>query len=753
MLKTSLISLSTALLLSIAGCSGGGSSSSSNVTDTISEAYSGVAIDGLLIGSIVCIDANRNNVCDAGEPTAITGNQGQFTMEETTVTGPLLVIGGTDKSTGNNFTGLLKAPNGSSVISPLTSAIQSLVERGNTPKNAAANVKAAMNLPDVDLTTFNPLGEASVNARAILAKQTQLQVLVHSAAVTVAGTDAGTDVSDVMDNVFTAIVGNFNGATTVVVLDADRVTAATKTAADEVYADNPTARVATKVIAQTSAESSVLKANTAQETISSGTPEEAAGNLDSAITQVNTTSEAELQSAAEAAKIQADALNLVDANKIAEIEALQKAQQEAEALAIAAIAAQAKAEADLLAAKIAAEAEATDRAKYEAYLLAEAEAAKAAAEKAAADEVAALAEAAAAAEEKAIAAEAAQRESEAEAAAAQALAEKLAAEAEQAAAEEAARLAALADDLAAAIAAAAQAATEAAQGIAQAQVNANIQIANAYAIKAKADANATQILANLDSTGTLVNANATTAATAADAAVQAALDANITATAPDYNISVSTTAKNEAASQAALAAAALLDAQKIKGEQEIIAAQLLVIEAQRTRIGVIVTDINQTKTDFQILYDVNGSAIKSQIESDMSTIEFIGFHYQDALDEFNEANASSQLALQAYSDANTSLIVINGAYANVLQALSDVNEIAADVAKTLTDLEKSKLEAYFATATEEAAKIATLRVAVEAVKLEVDEITAGEAGVITLPTPPSVQTTSGLPTPPSLQTL
>ena len=729
-LKKALLSLSTALVLGLVGCSSGGGSSSSTSDDgtvgggtdsgggdsSVSTSYSGIGIDGILVGSTVCIDVNQNNACETDEPSAITDAEGKFNIAETTLSGPLLLLGGIDNSTGAAFTGSLKAPAGSSVVTPLTSAVQSLVESGKSAQEAEANVKAAMGLTDVDLTTFDPYAEISgvnaAKAQEVLAKQTQLQVLVHAATVTVAGADAGTDVNSTMSSVFDAIVENFSGATSEVVLDATVVSAATKKAADTVYADKPVARVAAKVVAQTSAENSVRDADNAEQTITDGTPSEAVDSLDAAIAKANTTAEAEARLAAENAKAAADALT---AEKIAEIEALQRLQQEKEAEIAAARAAQAAAQAELAAAKAAAEADAANREKYEAFLVAQAEAETAAKEKAQADLAAAQAQAAAAEQEALIAAEAAQRQAQAQAAAAQAQAEADAALLREAAAQQAAADAQAAVDLAAAQQAAADAQAAAAIQIAQAEVNANVQIANFFATQASQDATATRALADLAITGNLADDNATAAETARDAALQAALDADIQLPA-DNNISASITAKLEAETHAALAATALANAQQIKSDAELAAAVLIAQEAKRARIIIIrdsvVTLFNDANASFS---DFNTSAITDNVDfvEDVANAYPNNTELQEAWDNMQVADTAGG---DAYQEAGVLLSDIDLQIALIGAAIVDLNELAAADAKDAALVAKGSLETLLSLVTTHVDEIASIRVRVEEIR-------------------------------------
>ena len=712
-LKEVLLSLSTALVLGLVGCSSGGSSDSGGGDGSLSASYSGIGIDGILVGSTVCIDVNQNNACDTGEPSAITDAEGKFNISSTTLTGPLLLLGGVDNSTGAAFTGSLKAPAGSSVVTPLTSAVQSLVESGKSAADAQANVKAAMGLTDVDLTTFDPYAEISganaAKAQEVLAKQTQLQVLVHAATVTVAGADAGTDVNSTMSSVFDAIVENFSGATSAVVLDATVVSAATKKAADTIYADKPVARVAAKVVAQTSAENSVRDADNAEQTITDGTPSEAVDSLDAAIAKANTTAEAEARLAAENAKTAADALT---AEKIAEIEALQKVQQEKEAEIAAARAAQAAAEAELAAAKAAVEADAANREKYEAFLVAQAEAETAAKEKAQANLAAAQAQAAAAEQEALIAAEAAQRQAEAEAAAAQAQAQEAAALLREAAAQQAAAAAQAAVDLEAAKQAAADAQASAAIQIAQAEVNANVQIANFFATQASQDASAARVLADLNITGNLADDNATAAEEARDLAIQAALDANITLPA-DNNISASIAAKLEAEAQAAVAATALANVQQIKSDAELAAAVLVAQEAKRVRIVTIKDSV------VTLFNDANASLSQfdtTQIADNVDFIESVAAAYP-ANTELQAALVSMQSADtaggDAYQEAEDLLNDIDSQIALIQAAILNLDEVAAVNASDAALVAKGSLETLFTTITTHVEEIATIRARVE----------------------------------------
>jgi len=712
--------------MALVGCGGGGGGGSTQS----SVAQGGTGMDGILVGSTVCIDVNKNNQCDTGEPSATTDSNGDFTIAPTTATGPLVIIGGTDKSTGEAFQGVLKAPAGSTVVTPLTSAIQALVEKGKSAAVAESSVKAALGIPtDVNVTDFDPYKEISganaAKAKTIFAKQTQLQVLVHSAAVTVASGDDSnqTDVKDTMSDVFAAITENFENASAPVSLDAQTVTAAVKTAADVVYAQNPVAKVAVKTIAPSIAEEVAATAKTASVNIeASSNPSD---TLDAAIALVNTTTQTAIEATTQAAVTKANDLNATQIENIAQ---LQDTQQTKEADALAAKQAQEAAAAALLAAQQKAQSSA-DLASYQAYLDAQAAAAKAAAEKAAAEKAAQEAAALAAAQEKAIADEAAQREAEAQAAAEAAAQKQALAEAQQAAAEAAAEAAAQEADVEAAVVAAEQAAAAEQTAIDQAQVKADAQNGAYLVTTIATDVNTTVAIQNdLNITNSALDGNVSMLQSAFSQAqgVLSSLTALADNNATDTNSSA--TMLSTIQTDADTAATALANVQAIKTEAELQVAAQVALQAKIGRITAIVADINSTKNSAQTLFDVNGSALFNQINTDMSAIATIGMTYQDAADEYQTAAASANIALEAYNDANTSLATIVTAYNSAETALNDVNETAADSAQESANAAKAKMESDFATATTEAEKIATLRTTVEGIKAAADAAAQAAAG-------------------------
>lgn len=152
------------------GC--GGSSSNRSSTTTVS----GLAIDGYLALAIVCVDTNRNKVCDPGEPQDITDENGNFSISTTDTTSPLVLQAvpnqTTDISTGLPVDSLfLTAPNGSANVTPLTTLAQVKSEvEGTSYADAQTSVISDLGLTGVtDLAGFDYIAAQSSSDSATAA--------------------------------------------------------------------------------------------------------------------------------------------------------------------------------------------------------------------------------------------------------------------------------------------------------------------------------------------------------------------------------------------------------------------------------------------------------------------------------------------------------------------------------------------------------------------------------------------------------
>ena len=152
----------TVSLSSASGATLGTASAAGVITNDDGAATHGIDIHGYISGGTVFADANNNGVLDGGEVSTTTDANGNFTLAAGAA--PLVSFGGTDISTGLAFTGTLKAPAGSTVVTPLTTLVSDL--GGNTAK-----VLTALGLPGgTNLSTLDPVAAAQGgNPAALLA--------------------------------------------------------------------------------------------------------------------------------------------------------------------------------------------------------------------------------------------------------------------------------------------------------------------------------------------------------------------------------------------------------------------------------------------------------------------------------------------------------------------------------------------------------------------------------------------------------
>ena len=140
----------------------GGNASSTATVTFAGVGVSGFAVDGYISGARVFADADGDGVWDEGvEATDITDENGQF--EIVGGIGPLVLIGGTDISTGNAFAGLLRAPDGATTITPLTTLVAALLDADPLLSTGDANgqVLSALGLnAGLDLANFDPIAAA-----------------------------------------------------------------------------------------------------------------------------------------------------------------------------------------------------------------------------------------------------------------------------------------------------------------------------------------------------------------------------------------------------------------------------------------------------------------------------------------------------------------------------------------------------------------------------------------------------------------
>jgi hypothetical protein len=154
------------------------------------------ASDGDISGAKIYADVDRSGSVTAADVlVGTTGADGSVSvaLDAGQDAYALLATGGTDISTGLAFTGLLRAPAGSTMITPLTTLVQGLLDADTSTGSAAAKLAAAqakvlsaLSLPaGIDLTSYDALGIA-VGSTTATAAEKAIAVAVQAQAIAVA---------------------------------------------------------------------------------------------------------------------------------------------------------------------------------------------------------------------------------------------------------------------------------------------------------------------------------------------------------------------------------------------------------------------------------------------------------------------------------------------------------------------------------------------------------------------------------------
>lgn len=181
-------------------------------------------IDGYVSGATVFADANGDGVLNAGEWSTTTDASGNYELPSNSKAGTIIAYGGTDLFTGQAFKGVLSAPAGSTVVTPLTSLLQFAL--ANNPdasvEQAMAKLQAAFILPTgINLLSYDPMttlasstASAADKAIALTVQAASLQVANLVVQVSSALDAAGsTTQHSAATEILSALAGVINGAT------------------------------------------------------------------------------------------------------------------------------------------------------------------------------------------------------------------------------------------------------------------------------------------------------------------------------------------------------------------------------------------------------------------------------------------------------------------------------------------------------------------------------------------------------------
>jgi Ca2+-binding RTX toxin-like protein len=230
--------------LAVAGMAGGGGSDGGSDGGSASApAASGSVVDGYIVDATVFQDTNGNGIFDAGEPNTTTDAQGGFeiTLDPANPGAKLISYGGTDSSTGQSFAGTMTAPAGSSVITPLTTLVQSLVEKSAADgelisvEDANAQLAKALGLDGEDLTQLDPVAEIESeggNPDAYAAAAQVASIILAAAAAQGDGEAAAEASEAVAASLAESLLDALTNGTTKGLLSDDAVIASALEAAD-----------------------------------------------------------------------------------------------------------------------------------------------------------------------------------------------------------------------------------------------------------------------------------------------------------------------------------------------------------------------------------------------------------------------------------------------------------------------------------------------------------------------------------------
>jgi hypothetical protein len=291
--------------VSLSGC-GGGTGTVGTTTQLLGGAVtSGKVADGYVKNAVVTLDTNDNGICEATEPSVTSNATGDFSFATSLGNHMICSSGGTDIATNQPFVGQIKAPAGSTVVTPLTNIIMANLVAAMpvgtfTPptalavSNANTAITSKLSLGTVDLTKVDPLLVLSV-----LKSTTAVQQLVQqttAALTTATGTTATTATNNaIYQAVANAVSAQLTASTTPVNLATSASTFAANVVTASVTAlqTTPVTGVAATTLnaANTAAVVSASVANTVQQ-IASAT---STATISAAATTAVTTGVAALQ--------------------------------------------------------------------------------------------------------------------------------------------------------------------------------------------------------------------------------------------------------------------------------------------------------------------------------------------------------------------------------------------------------------------------------------------------------------------------
>jgi hypothetical protein len=149
----------------------------------------GAGVDGAVSGATVFVDVIRNGAHDSTEFSTTTDAAGHYVIPSGTAAGVVILTGGAgaiDLMTGETFRGTLTGLPGSTVVNPLTTMIEALVDGGiaGTVSLATAALQQALGLPaGINLLSYDPIAVLASSTATAAEKAVALAVETKSAEI------------------------------------------------------------------------------------------------------------------------------------------------------------------------------------------------------------------------------------------------------------------------------------------------------------------------------------------------------------------------------------------------------------------------------------------------------------------------------------------------------------------------------------------------------------------------------------------
>lgn len=193
----------TATMLTLASCGGGGGGGSGGISSsqpsTILPNITGTVVKGPLHNALVFADYNNDGLLSTGEPSTRTAADGSFVLNSNDPSANFVSISDsqtTDSFTGENVSGIkLKAPGGSSVVTPATTLLVEI--KKSSPSISNSEVANALGLTGVDITSFNPFAAGVDQNLALVSEKVANQIISTVSTISAAaeGTGANKDIA------------------------------------------------------------------------------------------------------------------------------------------------------------------------------------------------------------------------------------------------------------------------------------------------------------------------------------------------------------------------------------------------------------------------------------------------------------------------------------------------------------------------------------------------------------------------------